>query len=104
MACWIGLHDLRHRLLDQGLETGEPVTVGRPQVVRKVHANHDTGRRRADTHRVGDVVQELRTRVPLDVVRVEVTPTKLHVNPELVARCAIKNILVLQCRQRKYKS
>ena len=41
------------------------------------------------------IVQELRTSVPLDVVGIEITPTQLNVDPELVARSTIQNILAL---------
>ena len=44
------------------------------------------------------IVQELGTSVPLDVVGVEVTPSQLNVDPELVARCAVQNILALDCQ------
>ena len=90
------LHDLGHGLLDERLEAGEPVAVGGPQVVCEVHTNHDTGRRGVDTHRVGDVVEELGASVPLDVVSVEISPTQLNVDPELVAGSAVKYILTLQ--------
>ena len=30
---WVGFHDLRHSLLDEGLHAREPVTVRRPEVV-----------------------------------------------------------------------
>ena len=51
------LHDLCHGLLDERLQAGEPVAVGGPQVVGKIHANHDTSRRRIDTHGVRDLIQ-----------------------------------------------
>ena len=91
---WIGLHDLGHYLLDQWLQAREPVTICRPQVVREIHADHDTSRGGVDTHRVRNlcrtlqrlrnddtpevrtyVVQELRSSVPFDVVGIEVAPT-----------------------------
>jgi hypothetical protein len=52
VACGVGLHNLRHSLLDERFETGEPVAKGRPQVISQVHADHDTGGRRINTHRV----------------------------------------------------
>ena len=45
-----------------------------------------------DTH----VVQELGASVPLDIVRVEVTPTQLYVDPELVAGGAVEYVLALR--------
>ena len=100
MQSRVGTHNLRHGLLDEGLETREPVAVGRPEVVRQVHANHDTSGRGIDAHRVGDVVEELCTGVTLDVVRVEVTPTKLDINPELVASRTVKDVLLLRQSQK----
>ena len=91
----VGLHDLRHSLLDQRLHAGEPVAVGAPEVVREVHANHDTSGRRVQTHRVRDVVEELGASVPFNIVGVEVTPTELDVQPELVARRSIEDVLAL---------
>ena len=41
------------------------------------------------------VVKELRTSVPLNIVTVEVTPTKLNINPELVAGRSVENVLAL---------
>ena len=96
MARRVGLHDLRHRLLDERLETREPVSVSGPKIVGKIHANHDTGRRRVYAHRIRDVVKELRTSIPLDVVRIEVTPTELNVDPELVACRAVENVLAVR--------
>lgn len=55
MAGRISFHNLGHCLLDQGLETGEPVTVRRPKVVREIHANHHTGWRGVDAHVVRDL-------------------------------------------------
>ena len=44
------------------------------------------------------VVQELSTRVALNVMSIEVTPTQLYINPELVARSAVENIFALEGR------
>ena len=55
MAGGICFHNLRHGLLDERLKTGEPVPEGRPQVISQVHANHDTGWRRVNAHRVGNL-------------------------------------------------
>ena len=114
MARRVCLHNLCHGLLDERLQAGEPVAVGGPQVVGKIHANHDTSRRRIDTHGVRNLIQaltfkltrrsysttyvvkELGTSVPLDVVSVEVAPTELDINPELVAGCAIEDVLTLE--------
>jgi hypothetical protein len=42
------------------------------------------------------VVQELRSSISFDVMRVEVTPTKLHIDPVFVTRSPIKNIFHLE--------
>ena len=89
----VSLHDLSHRLLDQGLAPGEPVTVRRVQVIRQVDADHDPGRGRVDGHVIRGVVEKLSSGVPLDVVRVKVAPSKLHVDPELVGRFLVERIL-----------
>ena len=96
MARRVGLHDLRHSLLNQRLHAGEPVAVGAPEVVREVHADHDTGGRRVDGHRVGDVVEKFDAGVPLDIVRVEVTLAEPDVDPVLARRRAVHHVLVLQ--------
>ena len=44
------------------------------------------------------IVQEFSTGVTLDVVSVEVTPSKLNVDPELVAGGAIQDVLAL-CKE-----
>ena len=93
VASGVGLHDLGHGLLNERLQSGEPVTVSRPQVVSEVHADHDTSGRGVDTHGVGDVVEELGASISLDVVGVKVSPTELDVDPELVASCTIENVL-----------
>ena len=41
------------------------------------------------------VVEELGSSVPLNIVGIEVSPTELHIDPELVARCSIQNIFAL---------
>ena len=41
------------------------------------------------------VIKELCPSVSFDVVRIEVTPTKLNVDPELVTICAIEDVLAL---------
>jgi hypothetical protein len=92
----VGFHNLCHCLLNEGLHTREPVAICRPQVVRQVHTNHDTSRRWVDTHRVGHVVEELCTSVTLDIMRVEVTPTQLNVDPVFVTCRPIHDIFVLQ--------
>ena len=96
----VRLHDLRHCLLNEGLHAGEPVAERRPQVVRKVHANHHTGRGRVQAHRVGNVIEELGASVALDVVRVEVAPAQLHINPVLVARGSVQDIFVISDQRR----
>jgi hypothetical protein len=45
---------------------------------------------------VAYIVQELRSGVSLNIVRVKITPAELHVNPEFVAGCAVQNVLVLK--------
>lgn len=42
MASGICLHDLRHGLLNKWFHAREPIAIGRPQIVRKIHSNHDT--------------------------------------------------------------
>jgi hypothetical protein len=54
----VGFHNLRHRLLDERLETGEPIPKGRPQIISQVHADHDAGGRRVDAHRVRDLEEQ----------------------------------------------
>ena len=44
------------------------------------------------------IVKELRTGVTLDIVSIKVTPSQLHIDPELVASCAIEDILALHRR------
>jgi len=41
------------------------------------------------------IIQELRTSVSLDVVSIEVAPTKLHINPVFVAGGSIEHIFYL---------
>jgi len=55
MTRGVCFHNLRHGLLDERLETGEPVPKGRPQVISQVHANHETGWRRVNAHGVRDL-------------------------------------------------
>ena len=46
-------------------------------------------------HDTTHVIEELRTSVPLDIMGVEVSPTQLDVDPELVAGRAVKDVLAL---------
>ena len=48
----VRFHDLCHSLLNQGLHSREPISVGWPQVIGQIHADHDTRRRRVNTHRI----------------------------------------------------
>lgn len=57
-------------------------------------------RRGVDGHVVGRVVEELGTRVALDVVRVKVAPATLHVDPVLVARRAVEHVLGVRQERR----
>jgi len=85
--------ELGHGLLHQRLGSGEPVAVARVQVVAQVErAQHARGGG-VQRHVVGGVVEELGARVALHVVRVEVAPAQLHVDPELGARRALKVVL-----------
>lgn len=94
----VGLHDLGHGLGDQGLQTGEEVSESRVQVIGQVDGEQQSGRRGVDRHRVAGVVQELGTGVSLNVMRVVVSPSELHVDPELVA-CHRAIIVVPGVRQ-----
>ena len=58
---------------------------------------HYPRRRGVDGHVVRRVVEEFGARVPLDVVRVVVPPTKLNVKPVFGSRRAI--VLVLRLRE-----
>ena len=46
------------------------------------------------------IIKELGASVPLDVVSVEISPTELNVDPELVASGAIKDIFRLNKKVR----
>lgn len=65
--------------------TREPVAVARVEVVRQVDRHEHAAGGRVDGHVVRRVVKELGARVSLHVVRVEVSPPKLDVDPVLVA-------------------
>jgi hypothetical protein len=67
------------------LETREETAVTAVQVVRQVERDEQTPR----------VVEVLSTGVSLDVVRVKVTPSQLDVEPELGARRAVEDVLVV---------
>ena len=95
MAGRISLHDFTHGLLNEWLHSREPIAISRPKVVGEIHANHHARWRWVDAHRVGNVVQELGASVPLDVVRVEVTPAKLNIEPVFVAGGAVKDVFAL---------
>ena len=96
----VRLHDLRHGLLDQGLEAREVLAVRRVEVVGQVDADHETGRRRIDAHAVGGVVEVLGSHVPLDVVRVVVAVAQLHVDPELVRRRGLDDVFGVEEQRR----
>lgn len=64
--------------------TWEPVTVTRVQIVRQIDRDEHSARRRVDRHVVRRVIQKFGASVPLYIVRVEVTPSQLHVDPVLV--------------------
>ena len=41
------------------------------------------------------VVQELCTSISFNIMRVKVTPSQLDIDPELIARCAVQDVLDL---------
>jgi hypothetical protein len=77
------------------LETREETAVTTVQVVRQVERDEQTRRGGVDRLRVTRVVEVLSTGVSLDVVRVKVTPSQLDVEPELGARRAVEDVLVV---------
>ena len=70
------------------------------QVVRQVDAYHHPSRRRVNGHVVRGVIQKLCARVTLNVMRIKVTPAKLHVDPELVRTLLIERIVCLAHERR----
>lgn len=62
------------------------------QVVGEIDSDEDAGGRRVDAHVVHCIVEELRPRVPLNVVGVVVPPTQLYVQPELLGCCAVHRV------------
>ena len=90
----VGLHDLVHGLLDELLRTEEEVTEATVQIVSEVYAQETTCRRGVDRHVVSRVVQKLGSAVALDVVRVVVTPSQLHIYPVLSGSVSIVGILL----------
>mmetsp|Transcript_51851 Transcript_51851/g.121766 ORF Transcript_51851/g.121766 Transcript_51851/m.121766 type:complete len:1251 (+) Transcript_51851:175-3927(+) len=89
----VRLEDLLHRLVQQRLHAREPVAERREQVVRQVDGNQRARRRGVDRHVVRGVVEELGARVALDVVRVEVAPAQLHVDPVLVGAAGVELVV-----------
>ena len=47
------------------------------------------------------VVQKFGPGVSFNIVRVKITPSELHVYPELVAGCTVQNVLILKGNFRK---
>ena len=68
------------------------------QIVGQINRDEHTGRGGVDTHVVCGVVQELRSAIPLDVMAVEISPSKLDVEPELLCgstiHCIPTNIII----------
>mmetsp|Transcript_39335 Transcript_39335/g.83813 ORF Transcript_39335/g.83813 Transcript_39335/m.83813 type:complete len:1257 (-) Transcript_39335:3240-7010(-) len=91
----IGLHDLVHGAVQQRLHTWEPVAEATVQVVGQVDAHQCASGRRVDGHVVGGVIQELGTAVPLNIMRIVIAPSQLHVDPVLSSRSSIETILGL---------
>mmetsp|Transcript_62206 Transcript_62206/g.196851 ORF Transcript_62206/g.196851 Transcript_62206/m.196851 type:complete len:1067 (-) Transcript_62206:4174-7374(-) len=89
----VGLDDLGHCLAHEGLGAGEPVAEGTVEVVREVYADHAARGGGVDREIVRGVVEELGARVALDVMRVEVTPAQLHVQPILVGALLVVHVL-----------
>ena len=77
------------------MQPGEPVAVAREQVVGEVDGDQAARGRRVDRHVVRGVVEELGARVALDVVRVEVAPAELDVDPVLGRGGAVERVLVV---------
>mmetsp|Transcript_67280 Transcript_67280/g.140139 ORF Transcript_67280/g.140139 Transcript_67280/m.140139 type:complete len:747 (+) Transcript_67280:1153-3393(+) len=87
------LEDLLHRLVEERLHPWEPVAKGAEEVVGEVDGNERAGGRGVDRHVVRRVVEELGPGVALDVVRVEVSPAQLHVDPVLVRRPGVELVV-----------
>jgi hypothetical protein len=65
------------------------------QVVSQVDTDKAASGRGIYRHIVGGVIKEFGPAVPLNVVRVIVTPSQLHIYPILCRRCAIEIIFLL---------
>jgi len=59
----------------------EPLSKARVKVVGQIYGEQCACRTRINAHIICRVVEEFSTRVPLDVMRVVVTPAELHINP-----------------------
>jgi hypothetical protein len=90
---WIRLHNLGHRLLEKWLSTRNVVPESAVQGICEIDRQKDSRRRWVNGHVVGGVVKELRSSISLDIMRVKVPPSQLHVDPVLVGRCAVVVVL-----------
>mmetsp|Transcript_10676 Transcript_10676/g.30496 ORF Transcript_10676/g.30496 Transcript_10676/m.30496 type:complete len:593 (+) Transcript_10676:6123-7901(+) len=89
----IGLHDLGQSLLHQRLSARNVISKTAVEGVGKIEGDQASRRGRVDAHVVRRVVQVLGTGVPLNVVRIEVPPSQLNVQPVLVGGAAIVIVL-----------
>ncbi len=63
------------------------------QIVGQIQGDHGPCWRRINRHIICCVVKKLGTGVPLDVVRVIVAPSQLHIQPELLRRGVVHEVL-----------
>lgn len=80
----VGLHDLVHSLQSQRLDAWEPIAKGRMHIIGQIHGNNQTSGRRIYGYVIRRIIQELRPGIPLNIMRIKVSPSQLHINPVLV--------------------
>mmetsp|Transcript_10862 Transcript_10862/g.67074 ORF Transcript_10862/g.67074 Transcript_10862/m.67074 type:complete len:232 (-) Transcript_10862:6650-7345(-) len=89
------LHDLLHGLDHKRLHSWKPISISRVVIVGQINSNHCAMRCGVDGHVIRGVVQKLGPHIPLNIMRIKITPSQLNIQPVLVSSLLIKGIVWL---------
>lgn len=88
-------HYFTHCLLQKCLCPIKPASEARVQIVGEINSENSSSWRRINTHVVRGVIVEHPPRIPINLMRIVISPSQLHIKPILGRHCAIVLILYL---------
>jgi len=65
------------------------------QIVTQIKRNQHSSGRRVKRDIISGIIQELRSGVPLNIVRIIITPPELHIYPKLATSGTVERVLII---------